>query len=340
MSPRVRLMLMYGSLFLVTGAVLLASVYMVLRTFTPQRRGEPPGPIVLEGPDGTTVTVPAPPVPDEQMQANIAAAANEARNELFRRMLAVSGVALGGLALVSFPFGWWMAGRILTPMEAALAAQRRFVGDASHELRTPLATIPAQLEVALGDPGDSAGLRRAAEQSLRATERSERLVDSLLTLARVDAAPVAPQRIDLATVAGDVTGALSPEADRAGLRVDLDLGAAPVTADTSLAERLVGNLVENAIRHNVGPGGWILVRTGISADQAVLEVVNPGPVLSDQDVALLCEPFHRGARSSRQSGAGLGLAIVSAIVERFGGRLDLRAPAEGGLDVTVSLPHH
>jgi signal transduction histidine kinase len=129
------------------------------------------------------------------------------------------------------------------------------------------------------------------------------------------------------------------EVERLGLRVSRVLGAAPVAGDRALLERLVANLVENAVRHN-RPGGWVEVDTGSAGSLAVIRVANGGPRIPPDQVATLFEPF-RGLhpdRTGSDRGAGLGLSIVRSVATAHGGTATAKAPPEGGLEVRIELP--
>ncbi len=228
---------------------------------------------------------------------------------------------------------------MLGRLDAAFTAQREFVANASHELRTPLTIIRTEIDVALSDPEISRSeLREMGDAVNEAVDRSERLIDSLLVLARADGAPDLTEA-DLAQVAEHEVALASEEADARGLRLELDLQSAPVRGELSLLERMVSNLVENAIRHNV-PGGWFSVKTSSTETEAVLQVANGGQVVAPEDVPRLFDRFYRPDRSrSRTTGGfGLGLSIVRSVVTAHEGTVDLVAPPEGGLVVTVRLP--
>ena len=232
---------------------------------------------------------------------------------------------------------------MLGRLEASFEAQRRFVADASHELRTPLAVMRTEVDVALADPDASTDDLRASAAVVRdATMRADRLVDSLLLLARsdrleVDGLPLREQ-VELPVVAEQALAAVRVEAQARGLQVVTSYAPAPVLGDSGLLERLAGNLVENAVRHNVD-GGWLRVDTGVVQGHARLQVSSSGPVVPSQEVAGLFEPFrrHGTARTSRR-GAGLGLAIVRAVARAHGGTAVADARPDGGLTVTVDLP--
>ena len=139
-------------------------------------------------------------------------------------------------------------------------------------------------------------------------------------------------------VVGGVVEQASPVAVAAGIDVRTDLRAATAAGDPGLVDRLAGNLVDNAIRHNL-TGGWVSVATHQAAGQAVLVVANSGRTLDPHAVPGLVEPFRRDGpdRSSSDGGFGLGLSIVAAIVTAHGGALELEARPEGGLEVRVRL---
>ncbi len=232
---------------------------------------------------------------------------------------------------------------MLGRLDAAFDSQRLFVANASHELRTPLSVIRTELEVTLSDPdADPADLRRMGAVVASATERAQRLVTSLLTLARLQAVGggelEVTEPVDLAWLVPGALHAVAAEADAKGVRVETEVEQAVTAGDPRLLERLIGNLVENAIRHNV-PGGWLRITTGQTDDKVWLHVANGGAVIENGNVNTLFEPFRRGGRvRTATRGAGLGLAIVRLIVDAHSGRLQAAAPPFGGLAVRVELP--
>jgi signal transduction histidine kinase len=228
---------------------------------------------------------------------------------------------------------------MLSRLDATFTAQKEFVANASHELRTPLTIIRTEIDVALNDPSISqAELQEMGTAVGEAVERSERLIDSLLVLARAEEPPILVD-LDLAEITGNEVAQSSSEADALGLRLELDLQPAPVKGERSLLERMVSNLVENATRHNL-PDGWFSVKTSVSGGHSILEVANGGNVIAPEDASKLFERFFRPdkSRSRRTGGFGLGLSIVKSVATALGGSVDLIAPRTGGLRVTVSLP--
>ncbi|MFC4000974.1 sensor histidine kinase [Prauserella oleivorans] len=229
---------------------------------------------------------------------------------------------------------------MLDRLQAAFDAQRHFVANASHELRTPLSVIRTELDVTLADEtADEAELRRMAGVVRDATERAERLVGSLLLLARTDGAGlVLTERVDLAAVAESAWRAVAAEADKRGLRAEFRLAPTPTTGDPALLERVAGNLLENAVRHNVD-NGWIEVSTVPGPRWATLRVRSSGALLDPATVSELFEPFRRaGVARTARSGAGLGLSIVRAAVQAHEGTVTAEPVVGGGLTVTVHLP--
>jgi signal transduction histidine kinase len=234
---------------------------------------------------------------------------------------------------------------MLGRLDAAFDSQRLFVANASHELRTPLSVIRTELEVTLSDPNaDAEELRRMGAVVSTATDRAQRLVTSLLTLARLQAVGggelEVSDRVDLAVLVPAVIEAVAAEAQQKGIQIETELDPAATTGDPRLLERLVGNLVENAIRHNV-PDGWLRVTTGHTGDRVWLHVANGGAVIASNEVDALFEPFRRGGRvRTATRGAGLGLAIVRLIVDAHRGRLQAAAPPFGGLAIRIELPRN
>ncbi|HEV3400017.1 MAG TPA: ATP-binding protein, partial [Actinomycetes bacterium] len=170
-------------------------------------------------------------------------------------------------------------------------------------------------------------------------ERHERLIEGLLTLARSERQLRAGEPLDLDLAAADALSEVAAEIERLGLRVSPVLGRGRVAGDRALLERLVANLVENAVRHN-RPGGWVKVDTGRAGPLAVVRVANSGPAIPPDQVATLFEPFRRlhPDRTGSDRGAGLGLSIVRSVATAHGGHAAARALPEGGLEVTVELP--
>jgi signal transduction histidine kinase len=228
---------------------------------------------------------------------------------------------------------------MLDRLAAAFESQRRFVADASHELRTPLSIIRAEVDVALASPEVSvAELREMGETVRAATARSESLLDSLLALARSDATDRGTDECDLADLAEIAVDRVARDADELGLGLTLALEPAPVTGDRVLLERLVGNLVENAVRHNE-PKGWLNVETRFVGGSARLKVENGGRPIAPAEAAQLTRRFQSSSSNGhRPRGFGLGLSIVESVTRSMGGSLELESRDQGGLQVCVSLP--
>ena len=229
---------------------------------------------------------------------------------------------------------------MLARLDAAFDGQRRFVANASHELRTPLSIMRTEIDVALADPATSSvELRAMGERVREATERMERLIDALLTLARSERGLQVRQPVDLSEVASGAVASASADTGAEAVCVRTSLARAPVAGDPALLERLAANLVENAVRHN-HPGGWVEVTTGASDGRASIRVSNSGPVVPPAEVPALFEPFRRlaAARTASGRGAGLGLSIVRSVAQAHGGTVHARARDEGGLEVVVDLP--
>ncbi len=225
---------------------------------------------------------------------------------------------------------------MLGRLDGAFAGQRHFVASASHELRTPLAIMRTEVDVALADPDASVDDLRSMGEALRdMVDRCERLIASLLLLARSEAAVTRGEPVDLAVLAGDCITDLRTRARDAEVTIDADLEPAPTNGDSSLLERLIFNLVDNGIRHNV-THGRLAVSTGTRDHQAVLEVSNGGERIDPEQATTLAEPFRRLYRSG--DGFGLGLSIVRSVAEAHGGSMRLTALVDGGLRVLVTLP--
>jgi signal transduction histidine kinase len=229
---------------------------------------------------------------------------------------------------------------MLGRLEAAFESQRRFVANASHELRTPLAIQRTLVDVALADPDATPEDLRAMAASVRdAVDRSERLIDGLLVLARSQQGVGATTPLDLAAIAGSAVDQAATEIKARDISLRRDLQPAPLSGNRVLLEQLAANLVGNAVRHNV-QGGWMEVTTAATDGGVTLRVSNGGTPVAPEQVDRLFEPFQRLApdRVGTGRGHGLGLSIVKAVALAHRGSVRAEALDAGGLSVTVSLP--
>jgi signal transduction histidine kinase len=374
-TVRLRLTVMYGVLFLLSGAVLLAISSSVAYSRSTVRAVP-----ALQAPQSALAQAQS---RIQQLQDELAALQHSQSSGMSHNLLIGSAIALGIMTLASVALGWGIAGRALRPvrqmtaatrrisgdnlherlaiagpddelkdladtidgllsrLEGAFAAQRRFVANASHELRTPLATMRASLDVAMAKPEPVPPQTTALAGRLRAElDQVDRLLEGFLTLARAQHGSL-PGR-DMVSLANAVSASLAVRADAIAARnltVDHDgRDGAWVTGNQTLLCRMVDNVIENAIGHN-HDGGWIRVITGTDRF-AWMIVETGGAVLDPRLVAHLAQPFRRLAadRTGSGQGAGLGLSIVSAIAAAHGGVLDLQARPEGGLRVGIGLP--
>jgi len=399
-TVRWRLTLLYGGLFLVCGAALLAITYTLVdhatvtnapfREFDISAGRVPPSasPPNFQRAPIRGLAHPPPtrlPEPIQKLlktpsgRSAILTVGSVQRISDLHQLVIESSIALAIMAIISGALGWVVAGRVLAPLrtmtaatqqmseanlherlamtgppdelrqladtidgllgrlEGAFDAQRRFVANASHELRTPLTAVRALLEMVLSDPRATVGtFRTTCRQVLDESEQQEQLIDALLALAHGQRGVDARERIDLATIAGDVLRAHQAEAAARGIRVDVSLEPASILGDRRLIERLVSNLVDNALRHNV-PGGSARIVVRTRASEVDLSVVNTGPVVPAAEVDRLLQPFQRlaGDRVGHGEGLGLGLSIVAAIANGHDATLEVKPGAEGGLDVGV-----
>ena len=388
---RLRLTLIYGGLFLCSGAALLAITYALVRhqytsaffissgkdAATASNLHVAPGAAVklLQQKVGTFV-----PVGPKTIAADpkIVLAAAQGQSDAARnQLLANSAIALAIMAVLSIWLGWLMAGRALRPLrtitnaareisasnlhrrlaldgpddelkqlgttfdgllarlESSFEAQRQFVANASHELRTPLTLERTLLELALSDPNASIdSYRHTCEQLLAVGEHQEHLIEALLTLSRSQRGLGSHELVDLAAIAATAAAA----ADHDGLAFETSLEPARTTGDSRLVERLVANLVSNAIHHNV-PGGRVELATESRDGRALLTVANTGPRIPEGDVERLFQPFQRldAARTADASGLGLGLSIVKAVADAHDATVTAAPLADGGLQVVVDF---
>jgi signal transduction histidine kinase len=394
-TVRWRLTLLYGGLFLVCGAALLAITYALVAHAA--RSG--PGVVTFRPPSGAEVAVKQAPVASSFVrahpgdvppqlgevlrspggQAAVRFVGRQQRIADLHQLEIESAIALAIMAIISGGLGWLVAGRVLRPvrtitaetreiseanlhrrlslpgprdelrtlsdtidgllerLERAFDAQRRFVANASHELRTPLTAVRALLEMAISDPhATPATFREICRQALEENEQQERLIDALLALAQGQRGLDGPEPVDLGLVAAAASRAQQADAAAAGVEVAAVLEAAVVSGDRHLLRRLVSNLLQNAIRHNV-PDGHVRIEVRRRAEQAVLSVVNTGPVVPTGEIERLLQPFQRLARdrSGHHEGFGLGLSIVAAIATAHEAALDIHPGEDGGLRVEM-----
>jgi signal transduction histidine kinase len=225
-------------------------------------------------------------------------------------------------------------------LDAAFDAQRQFVANASHELRAPLTRQRALIQVTLADPNASPESLRAAHERVLASEQQlEQMIDALLALTRGQAGLERQEQLDLAALASQALSARESEAAGRDLEVRATFCDAPTAGDPRLVERLIANLVDNAIRHNT-PGGDVEITTGTRDRHAFLSITNTGPVVPPAQIQRLFEPFERlnGARTQHKGGHGLGLSIVQAIATAHRAELTTHARPQGGLTIEVLFP--
>jgi signal transduction histidine kinase len=394
-TVRLRLTILYATLFLLSGAGLLSVTYLLVLQATEEVAiGKAPngiGFVVGKGAHAKAPTVVTSkggqelklsPRQQRQQAARFRQVAVSQRDAALHQLLMKSGVALALMAAVSVLLGWYFAGRVLRPLrtiterareisatnlhervalagpkdeltqladtfddllgrlELSFTAQRQFVANAAHELRTPLTRAQTLAEVALADQGATVDSLRASHgRVLAAGRQQERLIEALLTLARSERGLDEREPFDLATIVASVLDNRQPQAEERGLYVHATLERAETLGDPPLAERLVANLVDNAIRYNQ-THGHVDVTTTARAGQAVLSVANSGPPIPAEEVERLFRPFQRlGAeRTDKSDGLGLGLSIVHAIATAHQATLTARAQPTGGLEIEVGFP--
>ncbi|MEU0877482.1 HAMP domain-containing sensor histidine kinase [Lentzea sp. NPDC005914] len=347
LSARLKLTLSYAGLVLITGAVLVAVVWMYLLRFVPNSEQ---GLLWIS--------------PNQYLLSRI-----------FGRAAAV---ALALLLLLGLVGGWFLSGRMLAPLtkiadaarlasngslshrvrlpgrndefreladafdtmleqlESHVAEHQRFAANASHELRTPLAITQSLLDVARQEPTPE-----LVERLHTVNARAISLTEALLLLSRSDRGGFTRSRVDLSLVAEEAAETLLPFAEQRGITLEVTGEASLTTGSAELLLRMVTNLVQNAIVHNAPADGRVTVHTEQQHQASVLRVENTGQPLAPDLVPTLTEPFHRGAgrtRTGEHAGAGLGLAIVASVVRAHDGALDLAPRPAGGLVVTVRLP--
>jgi signal transduction histidine kinase len=223
---------------------------------------------------------------------------------------------------------------MLDRLQAAFEGQQRFIANASHELRTPLAVMRATVDVVLDNPDSTPDdLRDMATDIRAAVDHAEHLIGALLILARNEHGLTVHEQVDLATVAEDILDTT----DLRGRRVHVTLELAVISGDPMLVERLVANLVDNAVRYNDAAGD-IWISTGTTAGSSHITVLNTGLLISRAEAERIFQPFQRLNDRPSHEGFGLGLTIVASIAAVHGGTATARPRDDGGLSITITIP--
>jgi signal transduction histidine kinase len=229
---------------------------------------------------------------------------------------------------------------MLERLDAAFTSQKRFVANAAHELRTPLAAMRTAIDVTLAKPHRTPEqLEDMAERVRSSTERAEATIEAMLTLATSELGATTAGMLDLATAAEDALDSATTTIAERKITVDAVLDPAPAHGDRVLLERMIANLVENAVRHNQS-GGWIWIRTYARDGSTVFAVVNTGPEVSPEQLPGLFEPFARASdRLDFREGVGLGLSIAEAIARAHDAVITASPRPGGGLQLSITLPN-
>lgn len=222
----------------------------------------------------------------------------------------------------------------------SIEAERRFTADAAHELRTPLAALKAQAQVARAATAD-AQRSHALDQLVAGCDRTARLVEQLLTLARLEPGVIEPSFVacDLASIAREQLAEIAPQALARGVAVELESGAGhgTISGEPELLRVLVRNLVDNAVRYSP-PSSSVAVAVGAASGEADLSITDSGPGVAAAERSRLGERFFR-ILGTGESGSGLGLSIVRRIAEMHGAHIEFSGgPGGKGLRVRVGFP--
>ncbi|EPD63796.1 sensor histidine kinase [Streptomyces sp. HGB0020] len=358
LSARSKLTLSYAGFLFLAGALLLALVWVFVLRWLPQddprALQEAFGAVIIVGPN---------------------------RSDMLRGFVPAAAIALAFLLVFGLAGGWVLAGRMLAPLtrighaarmaakgslshrigmtgpmdefreladvfdtmleqlESHVGEQQRFAANASHELRTPLAISRTLLDAARNDPARDPD--ELIERLRTVNTRAIDLTEALLLLSRAGRRSFAREPVDLSLMAEEAVETLLPLAEKRRITLDVTGERAPTSGSPALILRMVTNLVQNAVVHNLPADGTVTVHTEQRLHTCVLRVENTGPPLPPELVPVLTEPFQRGTeriRADEHAGVGLGLAIVHSIVQAHDGTLDLTPRPTGGLCATIRLP--
>ncbi|MFI6101695.1 sensor histidine kinase [Lentzea sp. NPDC051213] len=371
MSVKLRLALLCGGLFLLGGAILLTTNYLLVRNALPDTTEAPPGQSAdagLTAPTPGSAPVAGSSGTDLSLYRQEVLQTLVVQSGVALAVMAVVALALGWFAAVRMlrPVQEVVATaqrleadslheRIRMPgprdelteladtfdgmldrLAASFDSQKRFVANASHELRTPLATQRTMIEIAMTRRNAGPDLRNLCERLLVMNVRTESLIEGLLLLARSDRGLEHEEPVRLDEVARGVVDSRRHVAALAGVRLESALSPQVVSGDPVLLERLVVNLVDNAITYN-HRGGLVSITTG---GESALDVHNTGPEVPAAAVGGLFEPFRqlREQRTGPGRGVGLGLSIVASIAKAHGGSVRAVPRRGGGLEMAFSVP--
>ena len=223
---------------------------------------------------------------------------------------------------------------MLERLEATIEREKAFALAAAHELRTPLTLLQGRATLSLERERTPEQYRAALQLVAQTGREMTGLVESLMALARAHRVASAGP-VDLAGVAAEIVQAASGEAEQRGVEIAISTTPAPTQGDPTALGLAASNLLHNALKYG---GNRVWVSAGVRGGEVFLEVRDDGPGIPEGELERLRQPFQRGSGLQGTSGAGLGLAIVSAVAEGHGGRLELSRPAQGGLRAVVWLP--
>lgn len=237
---------------------------------------------------------------------------------LLRTCLLAGCAAFLGFLGVSVLLSKWTA----APVERAWVQQRQFVADASHELKTPLAVILTNAELLQDGPEDGASRKRFTENILTAARQMRTLVESLLELARAEAAPETAVAVDLSRAVQDALLPFEPVFFEEGLELDSDIAEnLEIRGFEGQMQQVVGILLDNARKYGE-PGGVVSVQLKACGRNCLLTVTSPGAPLSEQERRDVFKRFYRASpERGEEGGYGLGLAIAQGVVARHGGKI-------------------
>lgn len=261
----------------------------------------------------------------------------EAKSRLLTRLGLVNGI----IVVFSAGFGYFLAGRTLTPIQAMVEEQRRFIGDAGHELRTPLTALKTSLEVFLRDRrATPTSARSLIKDNLDEVKRLENLTTSLLALSGPDH-PLPLEPLDLKPIISTCLKQLAPLAKRKNITLSSRLQSATIKGNDNQLLQLFTILLDNALKYTP-PGGKVALTMTKGGKHFTVKLKDTGIGIKKSDLSHIFDRFYRAdsarSRGGESGGYGLGLSIAKSIIKAHHGHIRVSSQPQKGTVFTLTFP--